>query len=239
VSCGKSFEATIIEVRGEAVVNEECSRCRPRGPLFEQPGVGARPPLSREALWSALETLGVNVRRHGHVQLHELQHAEARARLEAFATEVVQAGRWAETRSLYLWGPTGTGKSQAAVAAIRALIVAGMPPRRMVYDRGRALVTQLQDRYTTGHVDEFSEARRTALLWVYEDAGTEKLTPDSFRVLEDILDRREGCPTIITTNLSREDFSQRWSVVTGWERLRSRLGPYVAVEFKGMDRRLG
>lgn len=185
----------------------------------------------------AMDEVGINVRRHGHLLLEEMDRLAARTSISEWVDQVMQAGRWGEVRGLWLWGPTGTGKSQAAVCAVRALLARGIPSGRICYDRGRAMITQLQDRYSRGDVDAYSQRRRRAAVWIYEDAGTEKLTPDAFRVLEDILDAREGHPTIITTNHSRDAFVKRWSEVEGWERLRSRLVPFTPVEFDGKDLR--
>lgn len=184
-----------------------------------------------------LDALGVNVRRHGHLSLDDLGGSPPVQAARAFVQATLAAGDWQEVDGLYLHGPTGTGKSQVAVSVVRALLEAGVPVRQIVYDRGRAMITQLQDRYGTGTVDEFSERRRRARVWVYEDAGTEKLTADAFRVLEDVLDRREGCPTLITSNYDRETMANRWAEQEGWLRLRSRLAPYRSVKMDGADRR--
>ncbi|GMV06734.1 MAG: hypothetical protein AMXMBFR53_30090 [Gemmatimonadota bacterium] len=184
-----------------------------------------------------LDGMGVNVRRHGQLRLDELGDSPAVMAARDFVAATLSAGTWQEVEGLYLHGPTGTGKSQLAVAVVRELLEAGIPASRIVYDRGRALITQLQDRYGTGQVDEFSERRRRARVWIYEDAGTEKLTPDAFRVIEDIFDRREGCPTLVTSNYTREVMANRWNEMEGWARLRSRLAPYRSVEMSGIDRR--
>jgi hypothetical protein len=117
------------------------------------------------------------------------------------------------------------------------LIEAGVSGRAIVYDRARAMVTQLQDCYGTSNVDVFSERRRRCKLWVYEDAGTEKLTPDAYRILEDIIDRREGHPTIITSNLERGELATRWQEIAGWERFQSRLAPFRSAKMDGLDLR--
>ena len=240
-----------------------CAGCRG---LYESPAVNGRPAVpycpacsarlegeeptpgpSKRDPFPTLDSLGLNVHRHGHLTMgpHAGQAAtldllgEAKGVAEArrWVGAVLASGSWDAVDPLYLFGPTGTGKSQAVFCAVRALIEAGMPKGDIVYDRGRAMITQLQDRYGTGTVDEFSERRRRARVWIYEDAGTEKLTADAFRVLEDILDRREGRASIMTSNYSREDMANRWADQDGWNRLRSRLGPWRAVEMAGNDLR--
>ena len=236
--------AAIITIPGEdgepeEVISDRCQDCYVGVPVQYDAGDSDWHQPTQEQVFQMMDELGINVRRHGHIGINEMEPAPVRKELASFLEGVVKAGPWTEANTLYLWGPTGTGKSQAAVAVVGELLRRGMPRRRIIYDRGRAMITQLQDRYKTGHVDEFSEVRRKCGLWVYEDAGTEKVTPDAFRVLEDVLDAREGKPTIITTNQSRHFFAERWRQIDGWERLQSRLGPYRAIEFKGVDRRLG
>lgn len=187
-----------------------------------------------------LNSLGVNVRRHGHLKLELLSEGPAKTAADEFIASVAKAGDWGEVTGLYIWGPTGTGKSQLAVCVLRQLIEMGVVhPQGVVYDRARSMVTQLQDRYTTGRVDEFSQRRAKAKLWVYEDAGTEKLTADAFRVVEDIFDRREGHPTIITSNLDRPKLVEHWKGTSPIDRFRSRLAPYVPIQLTGKDKRIG
>ena len=233
--CEKDFLAAVITLAGIEYMSTTCNPCTERLPsLF----VDAKAAPESEEIYEKMLSMGVNVRRHGHMTIDEL-HQDKASKIGAFCDSVIMAGKWSEAEALWLWGPSGTGKSQGAVAAIRDLLRRGVPSHRIIYDRGRAMAIQLQDRYQTGNVDAFSRARRECLVWVYEDAGTEKLTPDSFRILEDILDAREGNPTIVTTNLSRKQFADRWSTVDGWERLQSRLATYLPVEYSGPDLRLG
>lgn len=237
--CGADYEAAMV---GGRMVPTYCPACMAR--LDGEPLDGERRPWR---ILEDLDALGLNVQRHGHLTLGP--HAGQPATLDIlggapgveavrrFVASVLQAGPWRATEPMYLFGPTGTGKSQAVFSAVRALLEAGVPRGDIVYDRGRAMVIQLQDRYGTGRVDEFSERRRRARVWVYEDAGTEKLTADAFRIFEDILDAREGRASLMTSNYSREDMANRWADQDGWARLRSRLGPWTAVEMGGADLR--
>ena len=72
-------------------------------------------------------------------------------------------------------------------------------------------------------------------MWVYDDAGTERLTADTFRAFEDILDRRGGKATLVTSNDTRRATAERWAAQDGWARLRSRLAPYHEVAMGGQD----
>jgi len=184
-----------------------------------------------------LGQVGVNVRRHGHLLLADLGEQYEEVGRE-FIQAVLSAGRYGEVAGLYVWGETGTGKSQFAVSIMHEFLRMGvLRPHEIVYDTARRMVTQLQDRYSTGGVDAFSNARSRARLWVYEDAGTEKHTPDAFRVVETIFDAREGHPTIVTSNLNRQELADRWSQMDVVGRFLSRLKAYRSVRIDGEDRR--
>jgi len=234
IACRKQFDAQEVKVGGRVAFRDAycpaCSADEDAQPTAED---------QESRILEELDALDVNVRRHGRLELEDLGESPAVNAAKKFVQQTFAAGRWREVRGLYLWGPTGTGKSQIAVSCIRAFLVGGIPRKSIVYDRGRALITQLQDRYGTNRVDEFSKTRQRARVWVYDDAGTERLTDNAFRVVEDILDRREGNPTLITSNLTRQMMATRWNEIEGWARLRSRLGPYDAIEVEGADRRFG
>lgn len=186
----------------------------------------------------ALDHIGVNLNLHGHLTFDTMEHGPARDTAQGFVNQIASTGRMGFIRGLYIWGPTGTGKSQLAVCIMRKLIEMGvLNDKNVVYDRARAMITQLQDRYSTGGVDEFSERRRRARLWVYDDAGTEKLTTDSFRIMEDIFDAREGKASIVTSNLSRSKLIERWGEAAAPDRFRSRLALYDPIQLTGKDRR--
>ena len=240
--CGESFvldpDGNVgLKLSEAAMAHITCPACyrKKRSTVFS-PRHQDVPPA--DSIMDNLNTLGVNVRRHGHMSLSGYSGGPARSSAEAFIAEVAKAGHWGEVGGIYIWGPTGTGKSQLAVCILKQLLQTGiMHPRGVVYDRARSMVTQLQDRYTTGRVDEFSDRRAKAKLWVYEDAGTEKLTQDAFRVVEDIFDRREGHPTIVTSNLCREELVRYWATAAKVDRFMSRLGPYRPINLQGKDRR--
>lgn len=243
--CGAPFTFQAIKTRGGQVHRgTRCDACyavwrhAADVPVVREDPTLLTPAVKVERSLEALDAMGVNVRQHGHLKIEELEDQGAVAKAMEFVRAALKAGKWRSTNGLYIHGPTGTGKSQLAVSVIRKLIEAGWSEKAIVYDRGRAMITQLQDCYGTNTVDAFSERRRRCKLWVYEDIGTEKLTPDAFRVLEDILDRREGHPTIMTSNLTRKQMAQRWEDVSeGWGRLLSRLHGFDPILVKGVDRR--
>jgi DNA replication protein DnaC len=241
--CGAEFEFQAIRTRGGQLHRGGlCDPCymewRKQNPEEVRVDDTLQTPATRIAkVLEEMDRLGCNVRRHGHLTLDQLRDSTAKARAQEFVKEFLRAGAYREVRGLYLWGITGTGKSQVAVSTVRTLIEAGVSSKAIVYDRARAMITQLQDCYGKSSVDAFSERRRRCKLWVYEDAGTEKLTQDAYRILEDIIDRREGHPTIITSNKNREDLAARWHEVAGWERFQSRLAPFRSAKMDGSDQR--
>lgn len=243
IDCGTDFEYQAFKTRGGFLVSgERCENCylvwrnTQVSPSVTDPTV-LTPGTRIEKVLEAMDKLGCNVRRHGHLKLGELKDSPAKTAAAQFVHDILSAGKYREVRGLYIYGPPGTGKSQIAVSIVREVLERGVHPARVVYDRARAMITQLQDCYGTSSVDAFSEIRRRALLWIYEDAGTEKLTPDAYRILEDIIDRREGHPTLITSNLSRGDMATRWRDIAGWERFESRLLPFRAAAMTGADQR--
>lgn len=236
--CGEPFDAAVTYAGREPIIATHCPACsRRRIDAMAAVSTARAEPDSEETILAALHAVGCNVQRHGRIDVGALEQDELRSVLSGWVHRVVNGGRWGEVQGLYVVGPTGTGKSQGAVSALRALLQRGVPQAQLLYDRGRALITELQDRYRTGAVDEYLARRRRARVWVYDDGGTEKLTADSFRVLEDLIDSREGKATIITTNLPREEFAGRWKGFDGWERLRSRLAAYRVVTLTGRDQR--
>ena len=187
-----------------------------------------------------MEALGVNMREHGRLTLADMDAApevSQAGKVMAWCDEVEALGAYDSMDALYLVGDTGVGKSQLAVSAMRYLLERCYPERRIVYDRARAFVTTIQDRYGTGTVDRVIDKRRRAGLWVLDDLGTERHTDDSFRIIEDIMDRRMGHPTIWTSNLTPEQLGERWSEQAGHERFQSRLAGFRFLTIKGDDRR--
>lgn len=238
--CGERFEAMVYIVQGRRLGPMLCPGCQEEEDVAEAAYHGTtedqRPVLTRMA------ELGINTRAHGYLPdgtpATLVNLGDDGAAVQQWVDQVTGAHRHSFVRSLYLQGPTGTGKTLLCAAAVRALLGAGYA-RPIVYDRARALVTTVQDRYGNGTVDPVLDVRRTAGVWVLDDIGTEKRTPNAYQIIEDILDARQGHPTILASNLSRQELAQRWMDTDDVGRFASRLGPqtYQAIHVDGRDHR--
>lgn len=194
-----------------------------------------------EPIPRALSKIGINVRRHGEATLDNFEPVGSGASkaVQHFVEDVKEAGTWSNVIGLNLIGPTGTGKTHLAVAAIRLLLASGIPPHRILFDRASRLITEIQDTYGTGQTAKVLKKREEALLWVLDDLGAEKATADALRILHDLLDAREGHPNIITSNLTPTELGKRFGAEDGWVRIASRLGSrnFRAIKVEGRDRR--
>lgn len=231
--CGDEFRSIVTAFGGRELRSYDCDPCLREA----QAGV---PATARDPLID-LERIGLNVRRHGRLTLEQLEAggAEDIAALRTWCDTVLALKPWQEVRAKYLVGPTGTGKTQRMAAMARYLLERGYPASRIVFDRGRALVTSIQDAYGGGKVDAVLDRRRKAGVWFFDDAGTEKVTPDAFRIVEDILDAREGHPTVWSSNDGPEDLVDRWAdgAEVATHRFRSRLAIFEFEKVDGNDRR--
>lgn len=232
VECGSQFLATVTVLgEGRTVGPRICVGC-----AEDEEAADLGPDRSIE---SALADLGVNVRKHGHMSLDDMGDTPAVLAARRFVADTLEAGRYRAVKGLWLMGSdTGVGKSQVAVSVMRELLTEGYRGR-IVFDRARALITTLQDRYGKGDVDATTDVRRKAGVWILDDAGTEKPTPDAFRIIEDILDAREGHPNVWTGNLTHEELAAHWADKDVAGRFTSRIGPrnFRYVEMRGEDRR--
>lgn len=143
------------------------------------------------------------------------------------ATEAIAAvQRWLSDRVpvLALSGNTGCGKTVAMAYALAAT--------------GGLWITcaQLTRRSQANFGDEAEEYERTlrARVLLLDDVGTERLPADAVAsMLVELLEKRGGLRTILTTNLSFADFVKRYSDA----RLRSRLSRIEWVGCDGEDMR--
>ena len=234
VRCGQTFATVVTTIMGKRLAGNVC-------PICDEQEHGERPRV-RLGMEDQLSKIGVNVRRHGASTLEGFDESAGPAPVSAareFVTDMAAAGSWAPVRSLMLCGNTGTGKTHIAVAIIREALNAGTPAHRIIFDRSSRLITEIQDTYGTGKTAQVLEARENAFLWVLDDLGAEKATPDSLRILHDLLDAREGHPNVITSNFVPSELGARFNDQDGWARIASRLGQrnFRIVRVGGSDHR--
>ena len=135
--------------------------------------------------------------------------------------------------SLLFTGGTGLGKTHLSLAAAKEAIDAGLG---VIYDSVPSLMMKLEnERFGRGD-DGFCEAVCSCDLLILDDLGAEHNTAATRTFLYTIVNSRimSGLPTIISTNLSVSELSERYS-----DAVYSRLsGDYTPIRFCGSDIRL-
>lgn len=231
--CTRQFEAEVVDILGRKIYPTICSGCA-KSEKSESTAAEAG------TISDHLARIGINVRSHGSSTLANLDGAPRVVdAAREFVDDVRDAGHWGRVRGLLLCGNTGVGKTHAAVAIIRELLNNGVRPDRIVFDRASRLITDIQDTYGTGGTAAVLERREHAHLWVLDDLGAEKATADSLRIIHDLIDAREGHPNVITSNLTPNEWGERFGENDGWARIASRLGArnYRILRVQGDDRR--
>ena len=135
--------------------------------------------------------------------------------------------------SLLFTGGTGLGKTHLSLAVAKEAIDAGLG---VIYDSVPSLMMKLENE-RFGRGDEgFSEAVCSCDLLILDDLGAEHNTASSRTFLYTIVNSRimSALPTIISTNLSVPELSERYS-----DAIYSRLsGDYTPIRFRGTDIRM-
>ena len=221
--CQQQFRTSATTFDGKTLHATVCADCSAKGDVDTSAPVDSM---------ERLAALGFNVKKHGSVAIDDLGIRSALP----FADRLLGLKKWQSMDSIFMHGTTGTGKTQAMFSIARYLIESGYKGR-IVFDRARAFITTVQDAYGGGKVDAVIESRRNAGIWLFDDAGCEKLTPDAFRIVEDILDARDGHPMVWTSNYDPDELCQRWAATADVQRFRSRLSTFRVVEVAGVDRR--
>ena len=137
--------------------------------------------------------------------------------------------------SLLLNGNPGLGKTFLSACIARSVSDSGYS---VVYETATRLFAQLERARFTGDPEAQSQAARfTACeLLIIDDLGSELVTPFVQSALYGVINDRHlsGLPTIVSSNLLPEEFSQRYGPAIA-SRL---LGSFRQVTFVGQDIRL-
>lgn len=192
-----------------------------------------------ERIHQLLQRAGVNPRSHGHCTLTNFRgqdNPDALKAAQEFLEAIRLAGDFEYIRGLFFAGETGLGKSHLAVALVRRLLLEGWDPETILFERAGKLVATIQDSYSRGNTLELMATRERARIWVLDDLGAEKPSPDVARILTELLSAREGWPTVLTSNLAPAALLDRYPE---FSRVVSRLGPrcFTAVHLQGRDQR--
>lgn len=116
--------------------------------------------------------------------------------------------------SIVLTGDFGVGKTGLAAAAVNALIAQGRAPLYIrlsdVLKNLRKAMDEREDK--EGPEDMINRIRNHPIL-IIDEYATQNTTDWQIDQSEDIIRGRHGLdlPTVITTNLTREEFRQRWA----------------------------
>ncbi len=136
----------------------------------------------------------------------------------------------AESDSLLLCGPTGTGKTQVSLAIARVAAEKGFG---VVYGSAGRLFHQLEREHFGRTDGDTLEKLAACDLLVIDDLGTEFTSPFYTACLYDLLNTRQlaGLPTIISTNLTVAQIAERYG-----EAIASRIiGAFQPLVFSGKD----
>lgn len=214
-----AFRDLAAHVAARAVVSEpqaECATCG-REPMCDGtrfvPSDGERvapcPAFAdfdrTQRLRRAQERAGVSARHRsctleGFVPPNRLAEAAVRIVAEYVASWPAPRDRG---EGLYLWGPTGTGKTHLAYAALNALVDAPHHVEAIVVGASR-LLDDLRRGYG-GHPEEGERlvtAAKSATMLLLDDLGVAKPSDWVHEQTYALVDRRytDGLPTIITGN---------------------------------------
>lgn len=142
-------------------------------------------------------------------------------------------------RSVYVYGPNGTGKTTFACALAKQLIDMGDTVR---FENSKEVITEIQDSFSGRRTDVLERCYGCRVL-ILDDLGKEQPTAYALSMLYQIIDSRyaDGKPTVVTSNFSRGALVNRWEQadLETAEAIVSRLCENCeTVQMDGDDRRL-
>lgn len=140
--------------------------------------------------------------------------------------------------SLLLMGGTGLGKTHLSTSVAGAVIEKGFD---VVYETSQNLISvfsaeQFGRAVPSGSTSSSSERYFSCDLLITDDFGTETVTQFTVSCFYNLINTRlnRGLPTIINTNLGRDDIKARYT-----DRIASRLfGEFIVLSFRGRDVRM-
>lgn len=151
---------------------------------------------------------------------------------------VASEPRW----PVYFWGAQGRGKTIAAKLLMRAFngpafgtdysIWAGGEPFKKVLFNCSDLIKGYMDEIISGK-NKFRAAWRFAPIAILDDIGTRGLTDNQFDALLQLVNIREGRPTVFTSNLSPKQLGDALKDT----RIASRVSAGYVIQVTGIDRR--
>jgi len=121
-------------------------------------------------------------------------------KVKAFIKKVLKG----EKGYLILMGITGCGKTHLAMAAANEFILAGMDVQFLRYLEFANLIREVKKQGSL----EALERVINADVFILDDLGSSSTTDSFLEGLQYVLDRRDGRPVIITTNLNKEDLKE-------------------------------
>ena len=135
-------------------------------------------------------------------------------------------------RNLALFGETGLGKTHLSSALACRIIERGFD---VVYSTAVGMVTDFENkRFGYGGADHVDvDKYLNCELLVIDDLGSELINQFTVSCLYNVINTRinKQLSTVISTNLSRNDFRQKY-----WDRITSRIfGEYNIMLFTGTD----